>query len=259
MDTWDPGPPSVLTTTFRPDPTQPSIVAYCAWIRTATTQLSLYLGYEGPGATPLDRGPEMVPQSAWPRLLTTFNSGFYEQDSAAGFYTHGTLYFPMIKGLATVVAYSDGRVDIVNWEGGSTPGPGIVMARQNLPLLVDGGQPTPLSANDSEWGVTLGGVPAVWRTALGIDAEGNLIYVAAADQTSASLAQILVDVGAVRGMQLDINPEWPILITYGGPDAASPSIFVPNPASIPQRFLSPATKDFFAVYRRVPGDTTTPW
>jgi len=259
MDTRDPGPPSVLTTTFRPDPTQPSIVAYCAWIRTATTQLSLYLGYEGPGATPLDRGPEMVPQSAWPRLLTTFNSGFYEQDSAAGFYTHGTLYFPMIKGLATVVAYSDGRVDIVNWEGGSTPGPGIVMARQNLPLLVDGGQPTPLSANDSEWGVTLGGVPAVWRTALGIDAEGNLIYVAAADQTSASLAQILVDVGAVRGMQLDINPEWPILITYGGPDAASPSIFVPNPASIPQRFLSPATKDFFAVYRRVPGDTTTPW
>jgi hypothetical protein len=40
-DTWDPGPSSILTTTFRPDPSQPSIVAYAAWVRTATTQLAL--------------------------------------------------------------------------------------------------------------------------------------------------------------------------------------------------------------------------
>ncbi|MGD0083598.1 MAG: hypothetical protein ABSD78_10425 [Acidimicrobiales bacterium] len=259
MDKWDPGPPSILTTTFRPDPTQPSIVAYVAWMRTTTTQFALYLGYEGPGPTPLNRGPEMVPQSAWPRLLATFNSGFYEADSAAGFYTHGTLYFPMIKGLATVVAYTSGRVDIVDWQGGSRPGPGIVMARQNLPLLVNSGAATPGSTVWTNWGLTLGGVPAVWRTGLGIDAEGNLIYVAAADQTPVSLAQILVDVGAVRAMQLDINPEWPIFVTYGGQNAVSPSIFVPNPNSIPARFLSPATKDFFAVYRRLPGVTQQPW
>ena len=60
-------------------------------------------------------------------------------------------------------------------------------------------------------------------------------------------------------MQLDINPEWPILITYGTPGAGSPSIFVPNPASIPTRFLFPATKDFFAVFRRLPGVTEQPW
>jgi len=260
MDRWDPGPPSVLTTTFRPDPTQPSIVAYVAWIRTSTTELALYLGYEGPGPTSLDRGPEQVPQSAWPRLLATFNSGFYEKDSAAGFYTHGTLYYPMIKGLATVVAYTNGRVDIVDWQGGARPGPGVLDARQNLPLLVNDGRATTGAAVWGNWGLTLGGVPAVWRTGLGIDAEGNLIYVAAADQTPASLAQIFLDVGAVRGMQLDINPEWPILITYGGANAASPSIFVPNPASIPTRFLSPATKDFFAVFRRVAGGTQQqPW
>jgi hypothetical protein len=259
MDKWDPGPASVTTTTFRPDPTQPGIVAYVAWMRASTTQFALYLGYKGPGPTPLDRGPEMVPQAAWPNLLATFNSGFYEADSAAGFYTHGTLYYPMVKGLATVVAYTNGRVAIVDWEGGSTPGPGILVARQNLPLLVDDGAPTPLSANWADWGLTLGGVPAVWRTALGIDAEGNLIYVAAAAQTPASLAQILVDVGAVRGMQLDINPEWPIYVTYGAAGAVSPSLFVPNPNSIPDRFLFPATKDFFAIYRRVPGVTKQPW
>ena len=60
-------------------------------------------------------------------------------------------------------------------------------------------------------------------------------------------------------MQLDINPEWPIYVTYGGANAVSPSIFVPNPNSVPTRFLFPATKDFFAVYRRLPGVTQVPW
>jgi hypothetical protein len=260
-DSWDSGPPSILTTTFRPDPTQPSIVAYVVWIRTASTQLALYPGYEGPGPTSptVDRGPEMVPVAARSTLLACFNSGFYEKDSAAGFYAHGQLYFPMINGLATVVSYRDGRVDLVDWEGGPTPAADIVTARQNLPLLVSGGAPTPAAAVPATWGLTLHGAAAVWRTGLGIDSRGNLIYVAAPTQTAASLARILVDVGAVRGMQLDINPEWPIFTTYGGPGAASPALFVPNPNQISNRFLYPSTKDFFAVFVRTPGVTDQPW
>jgi len=257
-DTWDQGPASVMTTTFRPDPSAPNVVAYAAWIRTTTTQLALYPGYEGPGPSALDRGPEMVPQSAWPNLLAAFNSGFYEADAAAGFFVHGTLYFPMVNGMATVVARTDGQVDIVDWEGGPTPGPDVVLARQNLPLLVDGGAVTP-AASAPQWGPTLGGVPAVWRSGLGIDAQGNLVYVAAPAQTALSLARVLVDVGAVRGMELDINPEWPIFTTYGGPGAVSPSLFVPNPNQVPNRFLYSSTKDFFAVFVRQPGVTEQPW
>jgi hypothetical protein len=259
VDNWSPGPPAILTTTFRPDPARPDVVAYAAWIRTGATQLALYPGYKGPGSTTLDRGPEMVPQAAWPDLLATFNSGFYEEDSAGGFYVHGTLYFPMVDGLATVVAYADGSVDVVDWHGGATPGPGVVMARQNLPMLVDGGHPTATASVPADWGVTLGGVPDVWRTGLGVDAHGNLLYVAAPDQSAASLARILVAVGAVRAMQLDINPEWPIFVTYAGAGATAPTLFVPNPNQIPNRFLYPSTKDFFAVYQRLPGVVAQPW
>jgi hypothetical protein len=259
VDTWDPGPPSILTTTFRPDPTQPSIEAYATWIRTSSTLVALYLGYKGPGPTTLARGQEMVPPAAYPTLLATFNSGFYEADAAAGFFTNGTLYYPMVNGLATVVTYADGHTDIVDWEGGSSPTPDILMARQNLSLLVDAGVVVPGAAVGSAWGSTLGGVPAVWRTGLGIDAQGNLMYVAAPAQTAASLGQILVDLGAIRGMQLDINPAWPIFVTYGAPGAASPSLFVPNPNQVPTRFLTPSTKDFFAVFARQPGQTAQPW
>ena len=116
---------SILTTTFRPNPSQPSIVAYAAWVRTASTQLALYPGYEGPGPTTQDRGPEMVPVAARATLLACFNSGFYEKDSAAGFYTHGQLYFPMVDGLATVVSYNDGHIALIDWQGGPTPSPDI--------------------------------------------------------------------------------------------------------------------------------------
>ena len=256
---WSPQPPSVLTTTFRTDPTQPSIVAYAAWVRSANTQLALYPGYEGPGPSALDRGPEEVPVTARQSLLATFNSGFYEKDSAAGFYVHGTLYFPMVNGLATVVTYTNGQVALMDWEGGPTPGAEVVMARQNLPLLVDAGAPTPTAGIPSDWGVTLHGALAVWRTGLGIDAHGNLMYVAAPAQTALSLAKILVQLGAVRAMQLDINPEWPIFVTYAGPGAVSPSLFVPNPNQVSTRFLYSSTKDFFALYIPTPGQVQQPW
>ncbi len=258
-DPWSPAPPAVLTTSFRPDPNQPSIIAYASWMRSSTTQLALFPGYKGPGETTLDRGPEMVPVAARQNLLATFNSGFYEDDAAAGFYADGTLYFPMVNGLATVVSYTDGTVDIVDWQGGTTPPPDVAMARQNLPMLVEAGSATPASTDGPAWGVTLGGVPAVWRTGLGIDAKGNLIYVAAPEQTAASLAQILIQLGSVRAMQLDINPEWPIFVTYGGPGAADPALDVPNPNQISDRFLYSSTKDFFALFQRIPGVSQQPW
>jgi len=258
-DSWSGAPPSVLTTTYRPDASNPAITAYVTWMRTSTTVLGLFPGYQGPGATNLDRGPQQVPKSGYPDLLAAFNSGFYEQDSPEGFYTNATAYFPMVAGNATVVRYADGTTDIVAWQGGTTPGPNVLMARQNLLLLVDNGHVTSQAANNSAFGVTLGGVPAVWRTGLGVDAQGNLMYVAAPDQTSASLAAILLHVGAVRAMQLDINPEWPIFVTYGGPGAQDPSLFVPNPNQVANRFLYSSTKDFFALFRRTSGQVAQPW
>jgi hypothetical protein len=247
-DTWA-GGLLVATAQFTPVPSQPAVRAYAAWIKTVGTQLALYPGYEGPGPSPLPRGPQMVPVAARPRLLATFNSGFYEKDAAAGFYANHLLYHPMVAGLATVVRYVNGRVDVLSWHGGARPGPDVALARQNLNLLVAGGAPTPRTANNALWGVTLHGVPAVWRTALGVTAAGDLVYAAAPAQTAQSLARIMVQLHCVRALQLDINPEWPIFVTYAHAGAIGPSLFVPNPNQIPGRFLYSSTKDFFAVYK----------
>ena len=98
----------------------------------------------------------------------------------------------------------------------------------------------------------------VWRTGLGIDKHGNLIYAAANYQTVITLAEILKRAGAVRAMELDINPEWPTLITYTHNHGLDPTRIVPNLQQPSTRYLVPDDRDFFAVYRRVPGAVNVP-
>ncbi len=112
--------------------------------------------------------------------------------------------------------------------------------------------------DSSQWGATLGNAVRVWRTGVGIDRRGNLIYAAANYQTVITLAKILQRAGAVRAMQFDINPEWPTLITYKHPGRLSPTKVVPNVMQPSTRYLVPDDRDFFAVYRRLPGQISVP-
>ena len=89
-----------------------------AWIDHTRTQLALYPGrYEPPGASP--RGPMEVPSGERWRLLATFNSGFTYGDGHGGFGVDGHTATRCRRGIGTVVAYRDGRVDVASWHGGS--------------------------------------------------------------------------------------------------------------------------------------------
>ena len=253
---WVRGAPPVLLTTFRSDRVYPRVVAYVAWIDHTRTQLALYPGrYEPPGASP--RGPMEVPESQRYRLLATFNSGFTYGDGHGGFAVDGQTVKPLQDGIGTVVAYRDGHVDVITWHGGSTVPPWLVLARQNLPLIVDRGRVNPSLDNSSRWGDTLGQAVRVWRSAVGIDRHGNLIYAAADLQTARTLASLLIHAGAVRAIELDINPEWPSFNVYSSPGAVGPVKLVPNYQQAATRYLVPDDRDFFAVYERVGGLTGT--
>jgi hypothetical protein len=248
----------VLVTTFRPDAGNPSVVAYVAWIDHTRTQLALY---PGTGQPPFEfpHGQAEIPTGQRWRLLATFNGGFkYGSHSGGGggIAVGGHTYVWLERGLGTLVGYRDGRVDVIAWRGGPTVGRNIAFARQNLPLLVHGGRPGSDLANQAVWGWTLGGGATVWRTGVGIDRRGNLIY-AAATGTTAAFAAILIRAGAVRAIELDINPEWPTFDIYAHRHGLLPSKFVPNPQQSATRYLYPDSRDFFAVYRRLPGNGAT--
>ena len=97
--------------------------------------------------------------------------------------------------------------------------------------------------------MTLHGAPAVWRTAIGVDAQGDLIYAAArgpdvggARRGHGPAALRARDGARHQPRVADLRH----LRARAG--ARGPSLYVPNPNQIPGRFLYPSTKDFFAVF-----------
>jgi hypothetical protein len=241
---WKPtGPPvnegaPVLVTTFRTEVDYPRIVAYVAWFDHTRTALAFYPGcYEPPSAAV--RGPTMVPYDQRSRLLATFNSGFIYSDVNNGSTDNGRVNEPLAKGNATLLGYRDGRIAILRWNGGPNAGPNVAWARQSLPPIVWNGRLNPALNDSSQWGYTLGNAVRVWRTGVGVDRRGNLIYAAADGQTVTTLARILQRAGAVRAMQFDINPDWHTLITYTHHHGLRPREVGPNPNQPATRYLLP--------------------
>jgi hypothetical protein len=265
---WKPTGPSyhggspVLVTTFRSELDYPQIVAYVAWFDHTRTEIGYYPGrYEPPNAAV--RGPAMVPDDQRSRLLATFNGGFTYTDGANGSADNGRTNEPLKDGNATLIGYRDGGISIVNWRGGPDAGSDVAWARQSLAPIVWDGKLNPQlndDPNSPQWGYTLGGLTRVWRSGVGVDRHGNLIYVAADDQTVITLAKILEHAGAVRAMEFDINPEWHTLITYThGSKGPVPTMVGANPMQSPDRYLVPDDRDFFAVYQPQPGPVTVPF
>jgi hypothetical protein len=252
------GGPAVLVTTFRTELAYPRIVAYVAWFDHTRTSLAFYPGRYEPPSAPV-RGPMSVPHDQRWRLLAAFNGGFTYIDGHNGSSIDGRTYEPLKDGLATLVGYRNGRVAIKTWTGGPNAGPQVVFARQSLPPIIQSGRLNPNLNDSSQWGYTLGNAVRVWRTGVGIDRHGNLIYAAANDQTVITLARILQRAGAVQAMQFDINPEWPSLITYTHQGGLTPMKIVPNVMQPATRYLVPDDRDFFTVYRRLHGPVTVPF
>src|SRR5271170_5093543 len=136
------GGPPVLVTTYRPELDYPRLVAYVAWFDHARTEIAYYPGrYEPPNAAV--RGPMMVPDDQRWRLLATFNGGFTYTDGANGSADNGRTNEPLKDGNATLIGYRDGRIAIVDWNGGPDPGPDVAWARQSLAPILWNGQLNP--------------------------------------------------------------------------------------------------------------------
>ena len=239
----------MLLTTLRDQPEYPRVIVGLGWIDSSRTRLALNPGRLEPSVS-IPRGSMDVPLENRPRLLATFNSGFKLVDDNGGFVLHGHTYAAMHDGQGTLVGYTNGSVDVIDWSYGATAPPSVSFARQNLPLIVDEGRPNPNLSNDAEWGTTVGNAILVWRSAVGVDRHGNLIYAAGEDQTVGSIARALIQAGAVRAMELDINSYWDSFITYGAPGAEDAKNLLPTMERPATRYLEPDDRDFFTVYSR---------
>jgi hypothetical protein len=209
------GLPAVYETELRPSAIHTSYVVGVAWMDTELLRATLYSGSQIPGGGPYTHTAPISPTDA-STLVAAFNAGFLMSDANGGYYTDGKTIVPLRVGAASFVVYRNGTSTVGQWGRDVTMSPDIVSVRQNLDLLVDNGQAVPAAydQNASQWGATLGGALYVWRSALGVTADGALVYIGGPGLDITDLATLLVRAGAVRGMELDINTDWVNFSSY---------------------------------------------
>ncbi|SER93940.1 hypothetical protein [Actinokineospora terrae] len=121
--------------------------------------------------------------------------------------------------------------------------------------MIDGGQAVPgLDQNAAErWGNARNQFQYAWRSGLGLDAHGNLIYVGGDQLTLRTLADAMLQAGITRGLELDIHTGMVVFTAYR-PDAptTAPTRLLPTMSSPPDRYLVPDQRDFFAIAMRTP-------
>jgi hypothetical protein len=218
-----------------------------AWMDTSLLSARLYSGSMSPGGGPY-KYTAPVTQTAASSLVAAFNGGFKMADAHGGYYTEGRMVDPLVRGDASLVIYANGSVTVGAWGSDVAMTPSVAAVRQNLSPLVASGRPTTLAStrNWRAWGGTCPcgagqhGSEYQWRSGLGVTTDGALVYVVGPLLTPLQVADLLVRAGAVRGMQLDINPTWPVFATFrpAAPDGlAAPS----NGTRLIDTYRGPAT------------------
>jgi hypothetical protein len=238
------GIPAIYTTTLRPDATHTSYVVGAAWMDTKLLKATLYSGSLIPGGGPYPDTAPIEPTAA-KSLVAAFNAGFLPSSADGGYYTAGKTIAALRTGAASFVVYKDGTSTVGQWGRDVTMTPGVVSVRQNLDLLVDNGAPVAGldSTTTTKWGFTLGNAVYVWRSGLGVTADGALVYFGGPGLNITDLANLFVEAGCVRAMELDINTTWVNFTTYapaapGG--TAGPSNgteLLPQMAGTPGRYF----------------------
>jgi hypothetical protein len=184
-------------------------------------------------------------------LIAAVNGGFKLTYRDVGFVSGAHVAVSLKAGLASIVTYTDGTSDVGAWRAGvPSAAKRVFSVLQNQRLLVDRGV-APASVSEciiACWGETIGSQTVVARSGLGITATGQLVWAAGEQLTPAGLARALIRGGAIRALQLDINPDWVAGYLYvhhrGGP-AAVP--VVPGQVGIAGQLLEPYSRDFLAL------------
>ena len=163
----------------------------------------------------------------------------------------GHVAAPLRSGLALIVTYTDGITNIGAWGAGvPSPHQRVFSVLQNQRLLVDHGAVAETAAGCvlACWGGTVGDRESVACLGLGITAGGQLVWAAGERLRPEELGAALVSAGAVRAIELDINPDWVAGYLYvdhrGGP---SPVPAVPGQLGIAGMLLEPYSRDFLTI------------
>jgi hypothetical protein len=246
------GEPAVRVAALRPDTQHTSFVAGVMWLDPNLVRGQLQPGYTDPGGK--WQASDEIAQADRSSVVAVFNAGFRLNASRGGYYSEGRAVVPLQDGAASMVIDKNGVASVGSWNQEVRMSPDVASVRQNLVMLVDNGKVNPTCSSGGDvWGATLGNNAYIDRSAFGVTASGAEVYVGGPALSVCTLGKIMQDAGVVRGMELDINPDW-ISGAYfhDQPNGAQPQGFRLYPAQKlpPTKYFQPSSRDWFGWYAR---------
>ncbi len=284
------GEPVIYKTTYRPSLEFPNAITHMLLFDMRHVTMRLYIGSAEPVAA---QAIYQVEAENKAYLLAVAN-GLWKlaHSGGGGVVFRGSVLRKLVPGMATLVAYKDGTVDVLEWDD-SIPLSRVSDARQLKHLIVKDGKVVHTIAKgvrqtDSEIGMgslldeeqpTLGypwyapgqlvlnvtsGINwfIATRSAFGIRPDGNLVFVIGHHISTRDLARALALAGCVRAVHGDANPGNCVGNLYYVDDkgniTATGTLSPRQDSSTPKRYLDKSyTSDFYAFFRRTARDDSS--
>ncbi len=247
------GWPAVRVAHLRPDREHTSFLVGVMWLDPTLVRGQLHPGFLDPGGS-WPAATALTPAEGR-TVVAAFNGGFrLNGASHGGYFSDGRTARPLVDGAASLVLHSDGTATVGAWNREVRMAPDVASVRQNLVPLVDDGQVNPScsSGGTAQWGSTVGQVAFIHRSGFGVTAAGGEVYVGGPALSVCTLGQILRASGVVRGMELDINPNW-VSGAYFHPTVSGPPEafrLFPGEKVAAEHYFSPSSRDWYAYYAR---------
>jgi hypothetical protein len=248
-----PGREIMAYTFIRPDPKRPYAYVTIVQMDQKELHLSAVAGTKQPGGPVGKPGPGVIPadiiQSG--KLVAAFDGGFQYRDGEYGMIVGDTTYLPLKENIGTLVGYTNGQVKITKFTGQNL-GDGVEFVRQNCPILIQYGQ---IYVSDEKnkklWGRTPSYDITTWRSGLGLNKAGNILYAVGNSLTPETLANALFMAGATDAIQLDINPYWVRFNIFDnmGDGQYQTSTLTKKIQDGSKQYLHGYTKDFLYLYK----------
>ena len=164
----------------------------------------------------IDRQP-----STWATsMVAAFNGGFANKSNhISGYFYAGQLHGHLTNGDGVFEVTNTGAFKVGSWGSpGFTSTSGALAVRQELlPLIVKNGVAVPAANACADcWGGTDNHALKVRRAAVGVRADGSVVFAFGYDVTARTLALGLVSGGVRNAVVLDMNLSWPTGFVYTG-------------------------------------------
>lgn len=241
-------------TMLQPDPDRPYAVVAVVAFDLKAVQLHYLLGLDEPASEVKAPRPGIIPpEDKQPgKLLAVFNGGFKAHHGHFGVMTGGTVWLPPKDGMGTLAFYPDGSYKLGVWGQDIDPQAEMLSWRQNGPLVVQNGvvDSRVSSTDPAVWGYTVQEMAPIWRSAIGLSADGRVLYYFAGPSlTLPALARGIADSGAANAIQLDINNYWVHFdaIQADGSRLKTLPLFEYMGRDNDTRYLQVYTRDYFYV------------